>query len=176
EILNTGDSTADLSGMTISDAVGVRHVFEAGTLLGAGARIVDFGGGTPTGEFGGAQVVTASAGTLGLNNGGDTVTLAAVDGTVIDEMPYGAEGNNDVSLTREPDGSGGFVQHSTIPGAGAYSPGTPAVEGGGEPEPVLISAIQGTGAASALVGQRVTVEAVVVGDFQAGGLGAHGDL
>ena len=40
----------------------------------------------------------------------------------------------------------------------------------------LISAIQGNGAASPLVGQTHTVEAVVVGDFQDGAKGTNGDL
>ncbi len=40
----------------------------------------------------------------------------------------------------------------------------------------LISAIQGSGAASPLAGQTHTVEAVVVGDFQDGAAGTNGDL
>lgn len=48
--------------------------------------------------------------------------------------------------------------------------------GGGEPPAmVLISEIQGNGAASSLVGNAVTIEAVVVGDFQ-DGTGSNGDL
>lgn len=43
-------------------------------------------------------------------------------------------------------------------------------------ETTLISAIQGTGSASALDGQLVTVDAIVVGDFQDGALGVDGDL
>ncbi|MBP0482334.1 ExeM/NucH family extracellular endonuclease [Sagittula salina] len=43
-------------------------------------------------------------------------------------------------------------------------------------EVTLISTIQGAGAASAMVGQLVTVEAVVVGDFQDGSFGVDGDL
>ncbi|EKU98347.1 putative extracellular nuclease [Leptolyngbya sp. PCC 7375] len=40
----------------------------------------------------------------------------------------------------------------------------------------LISEIQGSGAASPLVGQTATIEAVVVGDFQDGNNGTNGDL
>lgn len=36
----------------------------------------------------------------------------------------------------------------------------------GDPEPVLISAVQGTGDASPLVGQQVTIEGIVVGDHE----------
>ncbi len=44
------------------------------------------------------------------------------------------------------------------------------------PVAALVSEIQGAGAASAMIGQTVTIEAIVVGDFQGGGLGADGDL
>jgi hypothetical protein len=51
-----------------------------------------------------------------------------------------------------------------------------AVSSQGWPEPVrLISEIQGRGAESPLVGRQVTVDAIVVGDFQRG-VGSHGDL
>ncbi|WP_375173639.1 ExeM/NucH family extracellular endonuclease [Pseudooceanicola sp.] len=43
-------------------------------------------------------------------------------------------------------------------------------------ETTLISEVQGTGAASALEGQVVTIEAIVVGDFQDGAAGTDGDL
>ncbi|PYE85979.1 ExeM/NucH family extracellular endonuclease [Pseudoroseicyclus aestuarii] len=125
EIVNTGDTPLDLSGMTISDAVQVRHVFAQGTTLAAGEAIVVFGGGTPTGSFGGAQVVTASSGALGLNNGGDSITLAGADGSPIDTVTYGSEGGRDVSLTRDPDLTGGFAEHDTVSGTD-YSPGTEA--------------------------------------------------
>ena len=48
---------------------------------------------------------------------------------------------------------------------------------GGNPTPTfeLISTIQGSGTASSLEGQNVTVEAIVVGDFQ-DGVGTNGDL
>ena len=140
EIVNTGGFDADLSGVTVSDFVGVRHVFADGTTLAAGAAIIVFGGGTPTGDFGGAQVVTASTGALGLNNGGDTVTVASSTDDVIDTVSYGSEGANDQSLTRDPDLTGDFVQHTNATnGNGArFSPGT-EVDGDPfiAPEPVF---------------------------------------
>ena len=128
EIVNTGDSDVDMSGMTISDQIGVRHVFADGTVLLAGQAIVIFGGGTPTGDFGGAQVVTASSGALGLNNGGDRITLATADGDAIAELEYGSEGGANQSLTREPDLTGDFAQHTGVAGAlgATFSPGTKA--------------------------------------------------
>jgi hypothetical protein len=125
EILNTGDAPVDLSGVTLSDGVAVRHVFAQGTTLEAGKAIVVFGGGTPTGTFGGAQVVTASSGALGLNDGGDSVILTQPGNIETDRLDYGAEGNSDESLTRSPEGNGAFVQHETVSDA-SYSPGTQA--------------------------------------------------
>lgn len=140
EIVNTGDFDADLSGVTISDGAQLRHTFETGTMLAAGAAIIVFGGGMPTGDFGGAAVTTASSGALGLNNSGDTVTVAAADGTVIDQVVYGSEGGNNQSLTRDPDLTGGFVQHTDATGANGalFSPGT-LVDGDPfiAPEPVF---------------------------------------
>ena len=140
EIVNTGDSEADLSGVTISDGVQLRHTFADGTTLAVGAAIVVFGGGAPTGDFGGAEVVTASSGALGLNNAGDTITVAAADGTVIAEVVYGSEGGNNQSLTRDPDLTGDFVQHSDATDAddALFSPGT-EVDGDPfiAPEPVF---------------------------------------
>lgn len=128
EIVNTGGFDADLFGVTISDGFGLRHTFAEGTTLAAGAALVVFGGGTPTGDFGGAQVFTASSGALGLNNGSDSVTVAAADGTLITEVSYGSEGGNNQSLTRDPDISGSFVQHTDATGAAGalFSPGTQA--------------------------------------------------
>ncbi|ANT62694.1 hypothetical protein AYJ57_20175 [Salipiger sp. CCB-MM3] len=124
EIVNAGSESFDLSGVTLSDAVGVRHVFAAGTTLAAGAAIVVFGGGTPSGAFGGAQVTTASSGALGLNNGGDTITLTSADGTtVLAELSYGSEGSDNQSLTRSPELTGDFIAHSEASGA-LFSPGT----------------------------------------------------
>ena len=140
EIVNTGDSDVDLSGLTLSDGNEVQHVFADDTMLAAGAAIVIFGGGEPTGEFGGATVVVASTGGLSLNNGGDTLTLATADGEVIQELEYGSEGGQNVSLTRDPDLTGAFVQHDGATGAGGapFSPGT-TIEGDpfGAPAPEL---------------------------------------
>ncbi|MEM8754238.1 MAG: lamin tail domain-containing protein, partial [Pseudomonadota bacterium] len=83
EIVNAGAAPADLSGFTLSDGVQARHVFPEGSVIAPGEALVVFGGGTPSGEFGGATVQLASTGALGLNNGGDTITIAAGDGTVV---------------------------------------------------------------------------------------------
>ncbi|MEO1032199.1 MAG: lamin tail domain-containing protein [Bacteroidota bacterium] len=121
EIYNTSSSSIDLSDYTLSDGATLRHTFPSGTMLPGNSFITVFGGGTPTGISG--LVQTASTGALGLNNGGDTITLTnniAVD--IIVEV-YGSAGNNQ-SIGRSPDFTGAFVDHSTIVGNGGalFSP------------------------------------------------------
>lgn len=131
EIINTGTGDLDLSGFTLSDAVGLRHLFPAESILEPGCAVVVFGGGTPTGEFGEALVQTASTGSVGLNNGGDTIILSNGDDSI--EVAYGGEGGNNQSLTRNPDVTGDtFVEHSGIAAANGalFSPGT-KVDGSG---------------------------------------------
>ncbi len=124
ELVNNSSSDIDISGWTLSDAVGVKHTFPAGSIMAANCAIVIFGGGSPTGSFGNARVQTTS--TLSLNNSGDTVTLN--DGAVdVAGYTYGSEGGNDQSITRDPDISGTtLVKHSTVTGSGGrlFSPGT----------------------------------------------------
>lgn len=124
EIYNNGSSAVSIGGFQIEDGFGTRHVVPAGTSLDAGEALVVFGGGTPTGIPGVVQ--TASDGALGFNNGGDTVTLLDGSGGTIASVTYGSEGGNDESLTRSPDFTGAFVQHSGASGSGGalFSPGT----------------------------------------------------
>lgn len=124
EIYNKTGSEIDLSGWTLSDAVGLQHVFPAGTVVPDQCAIVVFGGGTPTGEFGNAVVQTASTGTLRLNNFGDDLTLTDGSGMVIDMASYGAEGGDNQSLTRSPDITGPFEKHAAVSGGALFSPGT----------------------------------------------------
>lgn len=126
EIYN--DSLAfDISGFTLSDASSVRHTFPAGTIIPSRGVIVVFGGGTPTGTFGGALVQTASTGSLNMTNAGDVLTLKDPQGNTIstfDVTPLSDNPNE--AYTRNPDVSGSFLQHSAIPEAAGrlFSPGT----------------------------------------------------
>jgi predicted extracellular nuclease len=178
EIVNDSDDDIDVSGWTLSDAVSVRHTFPDGTIISARCAIVVFGGGSPTGAFGGVVVQTASSGALGLNNDGDTITLS--DGSTDQAMVvYGSEGGRDQSLTRDPDVTGSFVLHATATGSGGtlFSPGTlidgtsfagcaPAFGACGDPA-TFIHEVQGPGPVSPLNGASgVVIEGVVVGDFQ----------
>lgn len=131
EIVNSGPAPVDISSFTISDATQTRFTVPSGKIIPAGEAAVVFGGGTPTGAFGNATMnglVFAVGGSgLSLNNGGDTITVKDNLGAVVDAVTYGAtEGGANQSITRSPDITGPFVEHSTAAGAGGalFSPGT----------------------------------------------------
>ncbi|MFP4281713.1 MAG: lamin tail domain-containing protein, partial [Opitutales bacterium] len=65
ELVNFESFDVDVSGWTIHDDLGPRHEFPEGTIIPAGRALVTFGGGTPVGIFGGADVLTVSSGTTG---------------------------------------------------------------------------------------------------------------
>ncbi|NTV46248.1 MAG: lamin tail domain-containing protein, partial [Chlorobiales bacterium] len=125
ELVNKTGLTVDISGWTLSDGLEVRHVFPAGTVISNGAALVVFGGGTPTGMFGGSTVQVASSGWLALNNEGDVITLSNGVQTVV-SYTYGSEAQTAESLTRDPDLVGAFSDHSKAAGSGGklFSPGT----------------------------------------------------
>jgi len=125
EIVNMSGSDIDMSNWTLSDGYGVRHTFSAGTIVTDGCAVVIFGGGTPVGNFGGALVMVASTGSLGLNNAGDTVTIVDTSGSIQLQVDYTSAGNNQ-SITRSPDVFGDlFFEHSTVaPNGALFSPGT----------------------------------------------------
>ncbi|HJW90135.1 MAG TPA: lamin tail domain-containing protein [Anaerolineales bacterium] len=128
ELVNTTGNLLDLSGWGIFDVVGERHTFAPGTTLANGCAIVVFGGGLPSGDFGGSLVQIASTGSLGLNERGDKVTIRDGNGLDMSTVTYGLEGDDNQSLTRDPDLTGPepLVKHLLASGSlGArYSPGT----------------------------------------------------
>jgi hypothetical protein len=121
EIYNHGTELVDLEGWIVADNTGTRYVFSRGARLMGGEAAVVFGKGVPAGEFGGSEAYT-TGNMLGFNNSGDTVSLLAPDGTVVDKHTYNREGGQNRSLVRQVDGdpASPFIQH---PG-GAYSAGT----------------------------------------------------
>ena len=126
EFYNSGPEL-DLSGYTVSDASSLRHTFPTGTVLQPNGVLVLFGGGTPTGSFGGALVQTASEGQINMSNSGDLVTLADASGNVVLTFDVEPLSNNpNESYTRNPDLTGGFEQHASVPEANGalFSPGT----------------------------------------------------
>jgi len=129
EFYNNSNAPLDLSGYTLSDDTDVRHTFPAATIIPSNGFLVVFGGGTPTGTFGGAIVQTASEGRLNLNNGGDDVIVAnSNNNAAIDFNSSGisVSFSDDQSVTRNPDITGTFEQHAGITEANGalFSPGT----------------------------------------------------
>ncbi|WP_246143068.1 lamin tail domain-containing protein [Tenacibaculum adriaticum] len=132
EFVNTGATSLDVSGYMIYDNViadgtrTLRHTIPSGTILPANGFLVVFGGGTPTGAFGGATVIadTGSAG-LSLQNSGEIIEIENASGTVILTFDSDALSNNpDESYTRNPDITGDFVQHKDAVAGVLFSPGT----------------------------------------------------
>ena len=134
EFVNDSDQPVDLSGYRVFDETNLatmepRHTFPAGTIVPPGGVYVLFGGGTPTGAFGGAQVGVSTTGNLNLSNAADVITIldpsdqvflvfdSANDAAGID---FGA----DQSVTRNPDITGGFVLHTDANPGVLFSPGT----------------------------------------------------
>jgi len=156
EIYNTSSQDVDLSGYVIEDGFGDRHTFPGGTTLPGNTAVVVFGGGTPAASIPGV-VQTASTGLLGFNNGGDTVTLLNSTGGTVATITYGSEGGNEQSLTRSPDFTGLFVEHSSASGSGGalFSPGATV---DGSPLPVELATFDGqfTGNGISLSWQTVT--------------------
>ncbi|MCB9747820.1 MAG: lamin tail domain-containing protein [Candidatus Omnitrophica bacterium] len=112
ELLNYSDEDVNLSGWSLSDNLRTRHVFSDSTIINSYGYFVIFGGG----DFSAANWQSASTGTLGLNNSGDTITLFNSDLLQIDQIVYGSEGGQNQSLTRFPEGVPGspFVLHSEL--------------------------------------------------------------
>ena len=129
EFINLSASDLDVSGYKIYDADALvantpRHVFPSGTLIPAGKSIIVFGGGVPTGGFGGAIVQTASDGELNMSNAGDLMTIT--DAADVVQVTFDIEplsNNPDESYTRNPDITGDFEQHNANTPL-LFSPGT----------------------------------------------------
>lgn len=129
EFVNISSQPIDLSGYKIFDTENMatntpNHLIPNGTIIQPGKAFVVFGGGTPTGSFGGATVQTSTFGDLNLNNAGDEMLLVNPDGVVVLRFDIEPLSNNpNESYTRNPDLTGEFEQHSAQTTA-LYSPGT----------------------------------------------------
>ena len=125
EFVNIGENDLDLSGWSISDSLRPRYIFPDGTILKGGCGVVIFGGGDPQGDFGGSLIFRA--GSLGLNNTGDVISLCDNSGEERLFYQYGSEGGQNQSLTRSPDIMGDLpmVLHGEVDGSNGdlYSPG-----------------------------------------------------
>jgi predicted extracellular nuclease len=121
---------------------------------------------------------------VGLRRNGELVDAVSYEGDTgapyTEDSGVGLADPGEGSIGRCPDGNDTDVNASDFRHAASVSPGaanacSPAAGACGDPA-TLIHAIQGAGPASALLGAAVSIEGVVVGDFQDGAVGLDGDL
>ena len=127
ELINNSGSDLDISGYTISDTAAFRHTFPPSTIIPANGFLVVFGGGTPTGSFGGAIIQTASEGELNFSNDGDVITINNTLGdqvAVFNSSTSGVSVSDNQSVTRNPDITGDFAIHTDANASLIFSPGT----------------------------------------------------
>lgn len=125
EMVNNEEGPVDISGWTLSDDFGSRFTFPDGTVLQAGTGVVVFGGGTPSGNFGGARVLTANG--LGFDKSEEVLLLKDGQNNIVEEVGYKLQGSDGQSLTRTVDITGSLtMRHSeaTETGSNLFSPGT----------------------------------------------------
>lgn len=175
ELYNTTGRNLDISGYTIYDAENLliatpNHTVPAGTVIPPGGVYVLFGGGTPTGTFGGAVVQTSTFGDLNMNNSGDTVYIFDAMGIGIDTFDIEPLSNNpNESYTRNPDITGAFEQHGDNTPI-LFSPGT-KIDGTPFNTDYLVDeiSVQGQGGAATIttMGGTLQMEAMVMPSFAA---------
>ncbi len=130
ELVNIGEEPLDLSGIGLYDNEAwlggrPRHTIPDGTVLEPGAALVVFGGGSPSGEFGGAIVQTADDGELNLNNSNDQLRVATREGVEFLDFDVTSRSNDpDESYTRVPDLTGDIFQQHGASSPLLFSPGT----------------------------------------------------
>lgn len=137
EIVNEADTPVCLTGWALGDVKNPeRHVFPIAPALPPGGIVVVFGGGVPTGDFGGAATLTAQfGGRLSLTNDGDVLTLRDTRDKPVARVSWGdcagaacAEdhipGSLGVaaSMVREPGTADAWAAHAGE-GGRPYSPG-----------------------------------------------------
>lgn len=129
ELINNSSKPVDLSGFKVFDASGLaannpNHTIPAGTIIQPQKALLIFGGGTPTGTFGGATIQKSTSGDMNLNNAGDMLTIQdAAGNTIISFDITPLSDNPNESYTRNPDILGNFEQH-TVSTTKKFSPGT----------------------------------------------------
>jgi hypothetical protein len=130
EFVNLSASELDVSGYKIYDEENLainspNHTIPPNTIIPPGGALLIFGGGTPTGSFGGAIVQTSTSGDFNMNNAGDKVYVH--DANDVEVLTFDIEplsNNPNESYTRNPDLTGDFVQHTAAQAGVLFSPGT----------------------------------------------------
>ncbi len=126
ELFNYGDIDVSLTNWTIKVNGELRHTFEAGEDIAKETYATVFGGGTPSGfESLEGNVYTASTGALYLINAGAIVLLSNAEGIPMDVLKYpegDLAGGDNVSMIRDPDGTGNWRNYDTDIDADIFTP------------------------------------------------------
>jgi predicted extracellular nuclease len=193
ELYNPTAADIDINGWTIADNGSDSHVINNGgpLLVPAGGYLV-LGNNTDPTTNGGLTVAYSYGGSWFLANGDDEVVLFDTSGAEVDRVEYDGgpqfpdpNGASMALIDPALDNNVGanWCTASTPYGAGDL--GTPGAANDCAPPPppemcgdpyTFIYDVQGTGLVSPLVGTTVSVEGVVVGDFQNNGMPDNGDL
>lgn len=119
EIVNGSDVAVDLSGWTFGDGYDpLRHTFDD-LILGPGEAVLLVDDEDAL-DRPGARL--CDAGSLSLNNSGDTLVLATPDGAIVDQVEYG-DNREGVSWNRSPDlnPTAAFDYHDEVEGSDGTS-------------------------------------------------------
>ncbi|MFZ6051831.1 lamin tail domain-containing protein [Halocola ammonii] len=172
EFINTGTTNFNASGYEIWDDLAEgepKYVIPDETWIPPGGALVVFGGGTLTGDFGGAVLLTTeNADGLNFNNSGEVIVIRDNEGNEILTFDSDALSNNpNESYTRNPDITGDFEQHGDNTPI-LFSPGT-MIDGTPFNTAFVVESItvQGEGGATSIdtQGGTLQMEAMVMPDF-----------
>ncbi|MEQ9265852.1 MAG: lamin tail domain-containing protein [Balneolaceae bacterium] len=125
EIVNASDTAISLDKWIFSDSGNDRHIFENGTNLLPNQAVVVFGG-TPTGDYGGANVQTSSTGSVSLSNSGEKIYLRTPARDIVTFVDFPGDESGE-SLTLNPDVTGDSLYAHTTADTddnSIFSPGT----------------------------------------------------
>ena len=143
ELLNPGSVPVDLSGATFTAGVG--FTFPTPFVLQPGARAVICRNPTTfASRYGPVSGLLAGSFSGALNNGGESVVLSGVDGSLLAQVKYGVDGD----WPSRPAGNGGSLERSDATGdpsdparwrASAEYVGSPGTAGSGPPNRVVVN-------------------------------------
>ena len=182
ELFNAGTADVDLNGFTVRDDGADSFTINTSVVVAAGGFAV-LGNNGDSMSNGGVSVDFVYGGDMFLSNSDDELVLEDTSGTEVDRVawdggpmfpdPTGASMALTDPMLDNNIGSNWIVSSSPLPGGDLGTPG--AANDGPVIDATLISAIQGSGTSSPLLGQSVVIEGIVVGDFQ-DDLGTDGDV
>jgi predicted extracellular nuclease len=176
----TGDAGINLAGWSIELYNGSSTQLNVYGTINLAGVIDDEGTGIGALSFARAGIQNGSPDGLALvNSVGTVVEFLSYEGTFTPGAGY-ATGTPSIDMgVSEPSSTPIGLSLQLL--AGVWT--GPAAESPGDvnsepppPAPTLIHDVQGNGAISPLSGQAVSIEGIVVGDFQDGAAGTHGDL